>query len=686
MSNASISRLTVSKYENLRVNGESIKDYLIGQIDEDVKSDILDQKITDLLNQYTVAGKSSKFYSQGLAKANELYSQAKTEAEIASVDRLIDSIKYYYDSAFEKELLDAQLEAEEKKRQEEEENKKDVSMMSCNEIKAYYRDNKHNMTASQRQYWHDKVYDCNNFSTSNWLVGVDGRKSSQYQEMQQRQQHIERTAKINSYRMEVGEEIGAGAIFIHYLFGKLVYSGIGNYTDENVYKTRTSNAHLRFGYGMSFTPMATNVTLYDYDYSTITESRSTSQWTIDFHAGMDYNMLYGDNFSLGLRTHLIGGHHLLFETFKWEGQIGMHGFIGHDNIKWYMSYDIGEVNLKHSSWLLANRDEEGRLRNTYSRFAYGPRFSWGDNKNHLDILFVQQIPHFVSTGFYYPDGEETSVAGFRINYWNHHQIEAFLEVFPNYKVGGVSSFTRDDEYVDSKMYLSLGVLRAFDIFTQDVGDHSYNSIKEKTEKKHPWVVSLFNPAFTFGNISSGSDTIISAQGKFNLMPFSVEKQISLPFGFSITGGVGWTYSNGIVGKMRNPSGTNFFGQEFNYDQRVSVTFNSIDLSIGAMFSPDIFGLDKYWVSYKFAKNYKLLDYELVFFDEEGKYDRETDIDTYFNKNASTREIAIGGDFVLTGTNSIRAGIAYFKQSNPIVSSTYYDSKMHGIKLILAIVY
>ena len=467
------------------------------------------------------------------------------------------------------------------------------------------------------------------------------REWEQKQARQQRQQEYYR--QQTRQNTQKAAELGAAALLLHYAVGTLIYSGMGNEAYENTHKGNAPHMQLKLGYGGSYLP----VRILNEDAHTV---------TIDLTAGMEYDFVYGENYGLGLSTQVMAGH--LIEQFRFDYEFGAKAFAGLENIKLYSSYSVGKRHLWHNGWIDASTTDESEKEWRYGRFAIGPRLSWNDNREHLDLLFNRD----------YQQGDEEAYHAYRIEYWKHHRVRVFGE-YGELPMGG-----------DPLPYFSLGVHRTWDMFKDGPTRHSFGSMRQQLYSKNKWVISFLNPVLSWGELSNEDVALSSERPNLAINLITVEKEVDVTEDFSLSLGAGFTSLRGITGSMEYLSGEPFMPdvEGMTYPGHLhTFSMAEIDLPVGAQYYLYSSGISRYWTAVKFQPSLNLGMYR-------GKVLEPEEISGIASGSNFNYKFGMGVDLPYSPKSDFRLGCYYTLTTG--FGADAYQSSMNGLHFQFAMLY
>lgn len=294
----------------------------------------------------------------------------------------------------------------------------------------------------------------------------DNRKRQEYAQWRDQQ---------NSKNAQLAAATAVGTVSMLAVFGKLIYSGMGQINPDQVYRNKIHGYFgAEFGYSFFVQPVYFNSTVYDgVDYKSNTD--------YDFNWPVNFDM----NFKLGFESDYVGAyahgglglgmsvlaHSFNFPTVTYGGQI----HAGLKNAKFLFGYGAGERTMSTYYWMFVEESGEGISDMNWSNIRYGARFSWGDFvRTHLSAGLIyervgaagdSQVQRIVLENA--PDREDGRfIPGYFLEFKKDHSYNFFLSVYPNYPFTGQveHSLRNGDGYEDGSIYFTVGFHRSLDIF------------------------------------------------------------------------------------------------------------------------------------------------------------------------------------------------------------------------------
>ncbi|MEX0929890.1 MAG: hypothetical protein WD266_08760 [Balneolales bacterium] len=475
-----------------------------------------------------------------------------------------------------------------------------------------------------------------------------------WEEVQAENQKLEAQYQQTQRNTEAAATLGTEAILIHYGIGTLIYSGIGtNDSYLNIFKGESTHLQGRLGYGFSYIP---------YRYTSGSSDRETKGTvTIDLEAGLDLDLIYGENYGLGLTSTVVGGH--LLEDFHLDYEVGAKGFIGIDHIQWVSAYSLGKRTFWHRSWIESESTAQSDHKWRYGRLSMGPRISWNGNKKNLDFLFFWDDLGQNSEKY----SLSNASSGFRLEYWQHNRISLFGE-YSEYQLGSEAS-----------AYVRAGLLRTWDNFGEGAVSHDYASLRSHLFSDNKWVISYLNPIISWGSINKSGDNLVLDRPNLALNIITVEREYHLRPALSFSLGAGLTSFRGINGHINYQTPEPFLP---NADigrpgYLRTYSFAELDLPIGIQYYFRNKGLKRYWSAFKFQPNLNLGNYT-------GKIVEPQKLTGLASPQNYNYKFGLGIDIARGVSNHYRIGCYYTTTSG--YAQEGYVAKLNGLHFQFALLY
>jgi len=206
-------------------------------------------------------------------------------------------------------------------------------------------------------------------------------------------EEYERQERVNEYwenrnqatddNMMAAGEMGAQALLVHLLIGRLIYNNMDSDIPLSIMAGPGNMIGGRVGYGISSVPIFTNSESETYDgnnFGTSTSTDNYQSFILELGGGFDYWPVYSERFGIGLSVDLSAGHGLLFQQFSYGGALDLHGYIGGPGMQIYVGYRGGLRNVYHEPWIDPGEFGGGKAETSYSRITAGPQFRFTKNQ------------------------------------------------------------------------------------------------------------------------------------------------------------------------------------------------------------------------------------------------------------------------------------------------------------------
>ncbi|PHR49183.1 MAG: hypothetical protein COA32_03795 [Fluviicola sp.] len=477
-------------------------------------------------------------------------------------------------------------------------------------------------------------------------------KRKQEYEQQQKQQALEN--EITRQNTEAAAQMGAAAIVVHYLFGKIIYDQI---SDVSPYKSNNKGAgmrhHFESGYGFSLIP-------YKNDGMTA---------TIDLGIGYRYDILTSKHGHFGVTTNVLGGH--LLEEYRLDYGVGIQSSIGSKVFKIISEVNFSRRMIKHSSWIDAGSNYENKIIWKYNRFNIGSRFSWKNQTRYLDFLFG--FNSFKRNGVRYPS--------YRFSF----QVNNRYKIFTEY--ARLASENQGSNTTESLPYFQFGFYRTWDSYNSGSLDYTFDQLSS-VKSNNNWYISMINPVISWGEIQN-TKTKASLDSYFNtaISLFTIEKELQLSNNFSLSAGIGLAWGRGFKGELdlENINNIEFFekNSEAYHLSNSSIhpssintfSISEIDFPLGLTYYLTQGGVNRFWLGTQYQPSVNLGT-------RLRGYETNHELNGFSKKMNNNFKLGFGLDLAKSNKLLYRIGLYHIWTKG--FTGELYDSKMRGLQFKFAI--
>ncbi|QCK15287.1 hypothetical protein [Mangrovivirga cuniculi] len=312
--------------------------------------------------------------------------------------------------------------------------------------------------------------------------GTDSYGQSSESKQERYNNYQRRVQAQNDRNLQTASAMGASSMGVLYLFGSMIYQGMGNIKPKNMYTGANIYNGIELGYTATGTPF-----LFDSHRSTM--DYSTGNYVDKYATKADYaiNINLRFRYKLGFETDFIAAYGLvggeagfspLFETFNYNYLYGGRGLVGLKVLRGFVEYTLGSKTITANGWLNSEELGKGKTNFEYEEYKYGVMFSWygGKNKparNHIAIGLIEQrytelgedvvVRNLSETDDTQRQFFDDSYLGYLFEWKHDHHGMLTLEVFPKYPYSGVKTSSYDSGHdFDSEFYINFGYVRTFD--------------------------------------------------------------------------------------------------------------------------------------------------------------------------------------------------------------------------------
>jgi|GEM_PF-6124770 len=370
-------------------------------------------------------------------------------------------------------------------------------------------------------------------------------------------EEYERQERVNEYwedrnqttqnNMANAQEMGAQAILVHLLIGRLIYNNMDSDVPLSTMAGPGNMIGGRVGYGISSVPIFTNSESETYDGNNFGTSNSTDNYQsfiLELGGGFDYWPVYSERFGLGLSVDLAAGHGLLFQQFSYGGALDLHGYIGGPGMQIYVGYRGGFRNVYHEPWIDAGEYGGGKAEISYSRITAGPQFRFtthqGSDFSTFGVLGVLERNYGWSGNggaaalFHYSPG-------LRLEWNKRNRFSLGAEAVFNYRRVGEKLYNYDEDATFNGSMFNINFHRRFDRFHNSALRMRNPSLVYKRIKEYEgFYLSLMQPNLTW--IQSDSTGYRSTAPFVGIDIIGFHYLFKLHKGIGLGAGIDGTYS------------------------------------------------------------------------------------------------------------------------------------------------
>lgn len=686
VTNWQIARLETYSGNIERVLRERVKDEkyngLITQADALFNSGDYDSAISKYREATYI--KSEEYPNQKIEEAKKLKNQAENQAKINDLISQGDAhlSNEEYSQAISKYEQAQQLDPENTSIQskvEEAKSKKAEAKEKEEEEKEEEQDEK-NVDSSEVD---DESSEVDNSSNSD-EDEAESAYNEEWERQQRVQEHYQLRQEQTNQNMYAAGEMGASAMLIHLMIGKLIYGSMGN--DNKNSRLIGDSYHMSVfgGYGISSRPIFNNSSYevydgYNYYYNEQTENVQTL--TLDLNGGFEIWPLMGRNKGWGGFIQVGAGHGILFQNFSTNGQFGFKGYFGTDNFKLFGEYAAGYRWSRYDSWIDAYEfGEGGRSSYTFSRLSVGPRFTFdadlrGKTKCHWDIRPV--FEYNSKEPRYY--GNNPLVFnwnnGFHTSFWFENRMKMYFEYFWDYVRTGEVEYGFDEDATFSGAMIRMGFMRSLDIFGNTSFSYNKNQIKNLSKKKNKFTLYLGNPTINWIQSDKDTSTVNNQMVYMNdpsigMNPIGIEQEINLFKWISVSAGGILKLNSGGRYNVAPGEVITVLGNTMVGSTRIRHQILAVEIPLTTRLYLNYNGINKYWVAGGMSKQVNIMSLNSTQ-DADGNYDTFEATNNTLNRMSNSRFLQVGMDYSTNGKQLLRIAAKLNQGTSSLFSDTEY---------------
>ena len=506
-------------------------------------------------------------------------------------------------------------------------------------------------------------------------------RQEEYERQKRVQEHYQLRQEQMNDNMASASEMGASAIMLHLLIGKLIYGGMGNDKEHSRLLGDSYHMSVFGGYGFSSRPVFFNSSYEIYDglnYYFNEQTENHDNLTLDLQGGFEIWPLMGRSRGWGGSVSASLGHGILFQNFSFGAELGLKGYFGVDEMQLYGEYSIGTRGFDANGWIDPSELGEGAKGGyEYGRLLLGPRFSFdaelkGETRGHLIVGPVFEYNSKEPRNF----GNDPLVFnwnnGFHASFWFENRMKIFMEYFWDYVRTGDVEYSYDDEATFSGTMVRFGALRSLDMFGETSYSYDYKQIKKLCDKKNKTVLYLANPTINW--IKTVNDSIYQNEFTIGINPIGIEKEFNVQRWLALSAGAVLGVNQGGRYNVSENNTLDVNGLQFGANERIRHQIMSIDVPISGKVYLNYSGFNRYWIAAGISRQFNLYSIDGVKNVSSDYYEQIEDPTSGLNLISNNRFIQFGLDFSTNGSSLVRVGAklndgqtALF-ESNDIVKS------------------
>tara|TARA_R110001592_G_scaffold219477_1_gene473764 strand:+ start:160371 stop:162929 length:2559 start_codon:yes stop_codon:yes gene_type:complete len=369
----------------------------------------------------------------------------------------------------------------------------------------------------------------------------------EYERQERVNQYWENRNQATQDNMMAAGEMGAQAILVHLLIGRLIYNNMDSDVPLSTMAGPGDMIGGRVGYSLSSVPIFTNSESETYDGNNFGTSNSTDNYQsfiLELGGGFDYWPIYSERFGLGASVDLYAGHGLLFQQFSYGGALDLHGYFGGPGMQIYVGYRGGLRNIYHEPWIDPGEFGSGKAETSFSRITAGPQFRFINNQGSdfstLGVLGVLERNYAwngnggAAALFHYSPG-------IRLEWNKRNRFSLGAEAVFNYRRVGERLYGYDPEATFNGSMYNINFHRRFDRFYNSALRMRNPSLAyQKIREFEGFYLSVMQPNLTW--IQSDTSGYRSTEPFIGIDVIGFHYFFKLHKGIGIGTGVDGTYS------------------------------------------------------------------------------------------------------------------------------------------------
>jgi hypothetical protein len=369
----------------------------------------------------------------------------------------------------------------------------------------------------------------------------------EYERQERVNQYWENRNQATQDNMMAAGEMGAQAILVHLLIGRLIYNNMESDVPLSTMAGPGDMIGGRVGYGLSSVPIFTNSESETYDgnnYGTSTSTDNYQSFILELGGGFDYWPIYSERFGLGASVDLYAGHGLLFQQFSYGGALDLHGYFGGPGMQIYVGYRGGLRNIYHEPWIDPGEFGSGKAETSFSRITAGPQFRFINNQGSdfstLGVLGVLERNYAwngnggAATLFHYSPG-------IRLEWNKRNRFSLGAEAVFNYRRVGEQLHGYDPETTFNGSMYNINFHRRFDrFFNSALRMRNPSLAYQKIREFEGFYLSVMQPNLTW--IQSDTSGFRSTEPFIGIDVIGFHYLFKLHKGIGIGTGIDGTYS------------------------------------------------------------------------------------------------------------------------------------------------
>lgn len=500
-------------------------------------------------------------------------------------------------------------------------------------------------------------------------------RQEEYERQKRVQEHYQVRQEQMNQNLESASQMGASAIMLHLLIGKLIYGGMGNDNINSRLLGDSYHMSVFGGYGFSNRPVFFNSSYevfdgFNYYFSEQTENHDNL--TLDLQGGFELWPLMGRNKGWGGSVSASLGHGILFQNFSFGADLGLKGYFGTDDMQLYGEYSVGTRGFDANAWIDPSESGNGAKGSyEYGRLLIGPRFSFdaemkGETRGHLIIGPVFEYNSEEPRNF----GNDPLVFnwnnGFHASFWFENRMRIYMEYFWDYVRTGDVEFSYDDDATFSGNMIRFGALRSLDMFGKTSYSFDYQRVKQLCDKRNKTILYVANPTINW--VKTVRDSIYQNEFVIGVNPIGIEKEINIQRWLALSAGGILSLNQGGRYNVGDSLLLNVNGVQFSPNQRLRHQVVAIDIPLAAKIYLNYSGFNRYWIAAGISRQFNVFSLDGVKSNSTGLYDSIEGTTSGLNLISNNRFIQFGLDFSTNGNSLIRVGAKLNDGTSPLLES------------------